>query len=95
MKEIIGDSTKLDAALEEAWKKLDPQNQGFTTYDALRENLKAQAKALGMPEREGTPEEKEQARKLADPDGTGKVTKENFKKLMYSGIEKMKAAGKI
>ena len=95
MKEIIGDPTKLAAALEEAWKKLDPQNQGFTTYDALRENLKAQAKALGMPEREGTPEEKEQARKLADPDGTGKVTKENFIKLMNSGIEKMKAAGKI
>ncbi len=48
-----------------------------------------------MPEREGTPEEKEQAKKLADPEGTGKVTKENFMKLMYAGIEKMKAAGKF
>ena len=94
-KEIISDPNKLKAALEEAWKKLDPQNQGFTTLEAVRESLKAQAKALGMPEREGTPEEKEQAKKLADPEGTGKVTKENFMKLMHAGIEKMKAAGKF
>ena len=34
-------------------------------------------------------------KKIADPDGTGKITLENFMKLMKIGIEKMKADGKL
>jgi len=48
-----------------------------------------------MPERESTPEEKEMAKKIGDPEGTGKITFENFMKLMKAGVEQMKAAGKI
>ena len=73
---------KLEEALKQAWKKLDPEGKGYATYDVVKDNLKAQAKALGMPEREPTPEEREQAKKLADPDGTGKVTFENFVKFI-------------
>ena len=94
-KEIVNDPAKLEEALKQAWKKLDPEGKGFTSYDTLRENLKAQAKALGFPEREPTPEEREGAKKLADPEGTGKVTYENFVKFIKCSIEKGKEKGKI
>ena len=94
-KEILADPAKLDAALKQGWEKMDPEKKGYVTYDVLKQSLVAQAKALGMPEREGTPEEKEAAKKLADPKGTGKVTYENFVKLIKCSIEKGKAEGKI
>ena len=94
-KEIFNDPTKLDAALKQAWEKLDAKKEGFITFEVLRAGLKEQAKILGMPERESTPEEKEMAKKIGDPEGTGKITFENFMKLMKAGVEQMKAAGKI
>ena len=94
-KEIVNDPAKLEANLKQAWEKLDAQKQGFITFDVLKEGLKNQAKALGLPERQETEEEKANMKKLADPDGTGKITFENFMKLMKAGIEKMKAAGKL
>ena len=57
---------------------MDPQNQGFIPFDILIEKLKARAKLLGGQEKEPTPEEFEENKKIADPDGTGKVTKENY-----------------
>ena len=48
-----------------------------------------------MPEREGTPQKKEAAKKLADLEGTDKVTFENFMKFIKCGIEQGKASGKI
>ena len=50
---------------------------------------------MGLPEREPTPEEREGAKKLADPEGTGKVTYENFVKFIKCSIEKGKEKGKI
>ena len=94
-KEILSDPAKLEASLKQAWAKIDPQNQGFVTYDALKVALSAQAKALGMPERQPTPQEVENAKKLADPQGTGKVTFEGFVNLVKGGIEVMKKQGKI
>ena len=94
-KEILSDPAKLEATLKQAWAKLDPQNQGFVTYDILKAALSAQAKALGMPERQPTPQEVENAKKLADPQGTGKVTFEGFFNLVKGGIEVMKKKGKI
>ena len=94
-KEIVNDPVKLEAALKQAWEKLDAKKEGFITFEVLRAGLKEQAKALGIPEREPTPEEKEKTRKIADPEGTGKVNFENFVKLMKAGIEQMKAAGKF
>ena len=94
-KAIISDPAKLDEALKQAWEKMDTKKEGFISHEVLRAALKEQAKALGIPEREATPEEKENAKKIADPEGTGKITFENFVKLMKAGIEKMKTAGKI
>ena len=94
-KEIFSDPAKFEAAMKQAWEKLDPEKKGYATYEAVRTSLLAQAKAVGMPEREGTPEEKEAAKKIADPEGTGKVTYENFVKFIKVGIEKGKEKGKI
>ena len=32
-KEIVNDPAKLEEALKQAWKKLDPEGKGFTSYD--------------------------------------------------------------
>ena len=94
-KEILADPAKFEAAMKQAWEKLDPEKKGYATYEAVKENLKAQAKAMGMPDREGTPEEIAAAKKLADPEGTGKVTYDNFVKFIKCGIEQAKKQGKI
>ena len=95
VKEILADPTKLEASLKQAWEKMDPEKKGYATYEVCREQFKAQGKALGMPDREGTPEEREAAKKILDPEGNGKVTFENFSKFVKAGIEKAKASGKI
>ena len=94
-KEIIADPAKLEAELKKAWEKLDPEKKGYATYDIVEKCLREQAKALGIPERQPTPEEVEGAKKLADPEGTGKITYENFVKFIKAGIEQGKAKGKI
>jgi Ca2+-binding EF-hand superfamily protein len=50
---------------------------------------------LPKPEREPTEEEKEKARKIADPDGTGKITFESFRTLSLAAIEEGKKRGKL
>ena len=94
-KEILSDPAKFEAAMKQAWEKLDPEKKGYATYEAVKENLKAQAKAMGMPDREGTPEEIAAAKKLADPEGTGKVTYQNFVNFIKCGIEQAKKQGKL
>ena len=94
-KEIVNDPAKLKVALDQAWEKLDAQKQGFVSCQAVLESLKAQAKAFGQEEREPTPEEKEQFQKFIDPNGTGKVDKEGFLKLIKAIIEKAKAEKKL
>ena len=94
-KEMMKDPKKMEEGFEQAWKMMDPQNQGFISYDIFIEKLKDRAKFLGGQVKEPTPEEIEETKKIADPNGTGKVTKENYFKLLKHGLEKMKAAGKI
>ena len=91
VKEIISNPAKFEEAMNKTWEKLDPEKKGYTTYDAVKEQIKK----LGLPEKEPTPEQKEPAKNLADPEGTGKITKENFIKSIKCGIEKARAAGKI
>ena len=89
-KKIINDSAKFDAALELAWKKLDPDNNGKITFETALNNLKLQAKSMGIPNRNPTPEEKEAIKKMVDPERTGNVTKENYIKFMKNGAGQCK-----
>ena len=97
LKEVVNDPAKLEQKLKEAFEKMDAEKKGYISHEVLKEALIAQAKALGLPkpEKEPTEEEKSKARKIADPDGSGKITYENFVKLMHAGIEKAKQMGKI
>ena len=97
VKEVVNDPVKLEENLKKAFEKMDADKKGWVSHEVLKEALIAQAQALGLPkpEKEPTDEEKEKARKIADPDGTGKITYENFVKLMKAGIEKAKQMGKI
>jgi Ca2+-binding EF-hand superfamily protein len=67
---------------------MDADKKEYISHEVLRQALIEQAQTIGLPkpEKEPTEEEKEKAKKLADPDGTGKITYENFTKLMKDGI---------
>ena len=97
IKEVVNDPAKLEKCLKEGFEKMDADKKGYVSHEVLKEALIAQAKALGLPkpEKEPTEEEKAKAKQIADPDGTGKITFENFKKLMHAGIEKGRKEGKI
>ena len=97
IKAVVNDPVKLEQVLKEKFDKVDAEHKGYITPEELKAALIEQAKALGLPkpEKEPTEEEKEKAKKIADPDGTGKITFENFKKLALAGIEKGKREGKL
>ena len=97
VKAVVNDPAKLEEALKTAFEKMDAEKKGYISHDVLVKSLIEQAKALGIPkpEKEPSEAEKEAAKKLADPDGTGKITFENFKKLMQAGFEKARKEGKL
>ena len=95
-KEIVNDPAKLEAAMKDAWAKIDAKGQGFVTHEEFRVAAEAMAKTMNLPGvQPPTEEEKEKAKKLVDPDGTGKINYEGFVKLVKAGIEKGKREGKI
>ena len=97
IKAVVNDPAKLQEELKKAFEKMDADKKGYISHEVLKNALIEQAKALGLPkpEKEPTEEEKAAARKIADPDGSGKITFENFVKLMEAGIKKAKEMGKI
>ena len=97
LKAVVNDPAKLEEELKKAFEKMDAEKKGYISHEVLKQALIEQAKALGLPkpEKEPTEAEKEAARKIADPDGTGKITYENFVKLMHAGIKKGRELGKI
>ncbi len=97
LKAVVNDPAKLEEELKKAFEKMDAEKKGYISHEVLKQALIEQAKALGLPkpEKEPTEAEKEAARKIADPDGSGKITYENFVKLMHAGIKKAKEMGKI
>ena len=97
LKAVVNDPAKLQEELKKAFEKMDAEKKGYISHEVLKNALIEQAKALGLPkpEKEPTEEEKAAARKIADPDGSGKITFENFLKLMEAGIKKAKEMGKI
>ena len=97
IKAVVNDPAKLQEELKKAFEKMDAEKKGYISHEVLKTALIEQAKALGLPkpEKEPTEEEKAAAKKIADPDGSGKITFENFVKLMEAGIKKAREMGKI
>ena len=94
-KEIISDPAKLEAFLKDAWAKIDTKGEGAVTYEEYVAGAEAISKSLGIPEEKPpTEEEIAEAKKIADPNGTGKVNFEGFKALMTALIEEAKKEAK-
>ena len=95
-KEIANDPVKLEAALKDTWAKIDTKGVGYVTHEEFRAASEAMAKNLNLPGiKPLTDEERARAKKIADPNGTGKITFEGFKALVQAGIAKGKKEGKI
>ena len=94
-KEIVNDPAKLEAALKDAWAKIS-KGQPCVTHEEFKVAAEEMAKTMNLPGmKQPTEEEREKAKKLVDPDGTGKITYEGFVKLVQAGIAKGKKEGKI
>ncbi len=95
-KEIANDPAKLEAAMKETWAKIDTKGEGSVDLKQFETISRELAKQMKLPQdKEPTPEEKEKAKKLVDPNGTGKINFEGFKALVQAGIAKGKKEGKL
>lgn len=95
-KEICNDPAKLEAALKDAWAKIDAKGEGAVTHEQFRVAAEEMAKTMNLPGmKPPTEEEKAAAKKIADPNDTGKITFEGFKALVQAGIAKGRKEGKI
>ena len=95
-KQIIADPVKLEASLKDTWAKIDTKGAGFVTHEEFRVASEAMAKSFNIPGmKPPTEEEKAAAKKLVDPNNTGRITFEGFKALVQAGIAKGKKEGKI
>ncbi len=75
-------SSKIEAMFKQNWEEMDPDNKGYITYDVFREYIMSKIKSKNWTELEPNPEATEKAKKLVDPDETGKITFENYVKLL-------------
>ena len=95
-KELANDPAKLEAELKKAFEKMDSDKKGFVSYETLQAALVEQFKAMGLPQyKTPSKEEMEKIKQIIDPEGSGKITYENFAKLIQAQIQKAKAAGKL
>ena len=95
-KEIANDPAKLEAAMKETWAEIDTKGEGSVDLKQFETISRELAKQMNLPQnKEPTPEEKEKAKKLVDPNGTGKINFEGFKALVQAGIAKGKKEGKL
>ena len=94
-KEICNDPAKLEAHLKETWAKL-AKGADSITHEEFKVAAEAMVKTMNLPGlHQPTEEEKAAAKKLADPNGTGKINFEGFKALIHAAIEKGRKEGKI
>ena len=94
-KEIMSDPAKLEAFLKDSWAKIDAKGEGAVTYEQYIAGANAISKSLGFTEEKPpTEEEIAAAKKIADPNGTGKINFEGFKALMNAMIEEAKKEAK-
>ena len=75
--------------------KIDTKGEGSVSYEEYLAKAGALAKSLGIPEEKPpTEEEIAAAKKVADPNGTGKINFEGFKALVQAMVAEAKKAGK-
>ena len=96
IKGIVADPAKLAETMKGAWAKIDTTNEGEVPADVFKAALEQVAKEMGLTEMLPTTEKGQaEFKQICDPDNKGKVNFEGFKKVVQTGIENMKKAGKL
>ena len=97
IKALINDPEKLEASFKETWAKIDAKGEGAVSYEDFKVASEAIGNAMGLPKppQPPTAAEIEAAKKISDPNGTGKINFEGFRALCLAGIEKAKKEGKL
>ena len=94
VKEIAKDPAKLEAKIKEYWAKIDTEGKGSLPFEDYRTRAVDIAKSLNLPSLTSD-QQKEQAKKILDPTGSGIVTFEGFKNFIEAGIKNLKKEGQI
>ena len=97
IKEIVNNPALLEEKLKEFFDNADTQKKGYITPEELKVAVKTTHEKLNLPKPETKPteEEKEKAKKLADPTGSGQITFEGFKALTLAVIDEARKRGKL
>ena len=91
--EIMKDPVKLEAEAKKLFEKLDHDKKGYLDVAILKDISDNKLSQLKVPIPRLPKEQKEFLIKVADPNGTGKITLENYLVMAKTIIEKMKADG--
>ena len=96
VKELLKDPTKLEATIKASWEKVDTKKEGEVPFDVFTVALEQLAKEMHITEMLPTTDKgRAEFKQITDPNNTGKVGFEGFKKIIQAGIENMKKAGKL
>ena len=92
VKATVNDPAKFEAEVKRVFGKLDLKKQGYLDVAALKD-ADEKLLALNLPGPKITKEHKEAMIKLADPNGTGKITEEGFMTMAKTILAKLKEQG--
>ena len=96
IKELLKDPAKMEATIKASWAKVDAKNEGEVPFDVFTVALEQLAKEMHITEMLPTTDKgKAEFKQITDPNNTGKVNFEGFKKIIQTGIENMKKEGKL
>jgi Ca2+-binding EF-hand superfamily protein len=89
IKELLANPAKLEEGLKKSFAEMDKENKGWVTFDVVHHSLHKALEQYGkvIQEHEHKEGELENAQKICDPKGTGKVDFEGFKALIVASLK--------
>ena len=89
IKELLANPAKLEEGLKKSFAEMDKENKGWVTFDVVHHSLHKALEQYGkvIQENEHKEGELENAQKICDPKGTGKVDFEGFKALIVASLK--------
>ena len=89
IKELLATPAKLEEGLKKSFAEMDKENKGWVTFDVVHHSLHKALEQYGkvIQEHEHKEGELENAQKICDPKGTGKVDFEGFKALIVASLK--------
>ena len=91
--EIIKNPTLVEEHAKKLFEKLDHDKKGYLDIAIIEDIAENKLNKLNVPIPRLPKEQREQLKKVADPNGTGKITLDGYKAMVKAVIEKMKADG--